>query len=600
MNTRWLIALILLFLVTVFLITGIDRMHMRADENLVYDFTNRSLPGLVQFLAEQDVHPPGWFSSFWAWRQVAGDSEFVARVYTALTSMLTLAIVYQIGRRWFGAARYGWFAIVLLGVNAFFFVHALEIRPYGHIMLVAAVSMWAFQRWLTRRTWHSAVYYALTLPAMLYIHYFLFVLILVQVAYFLVFQRLTRQLLRQAAGIVTLAGLLWLPWFPAAVYQILHLRASDTSGGNERGIIGSGATTIPTTWGAVENLAQLASNGLVWLYLALLLAGGYFWWRSANYRLALVWALLAPAVSLLLNFVLAVYLPRYVVYMVIGLALVIAAGLGRLHHYVRVPALVGVAALSLWFLPSQLPHDRIPYRDLFRQVSAEAKADDVIFFDTGGLGRDGLVRAQIRRYMDPALFGRRVSSLEEAAQHRRVWYVTHQEWFTDMTRERFAQLEQTHPLQEVIGRCDRDWCYLLQLMEAPPNDKPVLFGDALAFMGVDVDEVSAGAIDVRLWWTVETPVSLDYSIGLHLLNENGELVAQHDGAPIDQYSGEPVQTSTFEPGKIVIDARKVALPAGLPPGVYDLTLIAYQSWDQVPLLLPGGEERLLLETITVE
>jgi hypothetical protein len=39
-------------------------------------------------------------------------------------------------------------ALAVLGSNAFFFIHALDIRPYAIAMLAAAISMWAFQRWL--------------------------------------------------------------------------------------------------------------------------------------------------------------------------------------------------------------------------------------------------------------------------------------------------------------------------------------------------------------------------------------------------------------------------------------------------------------------
>jgi 4-amino-4-deoxy-L-arabinose transferase-like glycosyltransferase len=602
----WLAALAVLFLLAVFLVRGIQMTYMRADESLVYDFTNRSLPDMVRFLVEQDVHPPLWFGSFWLWRQFMGDSEWIARVYTVLVSLVTLALVYQIGRRWFGLARAGIMAMALLGSSAFFFIFALEIRPYGHIMLAAALSMWTFERWLARRTTRSAVYYGLTLPLMLYIHYFLFVLIIVQGLYFGVYAaRLLRRerpagwaLLRSAWVALLVAGALWLPWMPAAINQVLHLRATDTAGGTARGVIGSGATTIPTSWRAVQNLALLATNGLVWLYAGLLLVGVALWWRRAAFWLALAWALAVPAVSLLLNLFLAVYLPRYVVYMAVGLALAAAAALARAHYRARWSLLAGAVALALWGLPAQISHDHPPLRDLYRQVSAAAGPDDVILFDRGGW-HDGFVRGQVRRYLDPALWARRVNSLEEALTHRRIWYVTDQEWFTETTRQRFHQIEQSHPLQQVIGRCDREWCYLLQLLEAPPHSQPWLFGPGLAFYGLDVDEITPDIIHTRLWWSVAEPLALDYSIGLHLLDDMGVLVAQADGPITDFYSREPVQTSQLAPGQIRIDARALRLPADLPAGVYRLALVVYQSWDGVRLSLPDGTDALPLDEITL-
>ena len=472
----WVVRLLFVYLSAIILVLGIDSMHLRPDENLVYDFTRNDLAYLVTYLAEQDSHPLLWFSSFWFWRQLVGESEFAGRLLAVFTSLLTLALVYQIGRRWFGGARFGLFAVGLLGVNSYFFIYSLEIRPYAFILLLVTTSMWWFQRWLRQAQWRAAVFYAITLGLMLYVHYFLFVVMMVQGIYFL-FQRPTRRLWQQAGGVVLVALLIWLPWLPFAINQVLHVRQAEVAGGNERGLLGAGSTTMPTSVEAVMRLVNLAFNGQVALYAVILLIGVVYLWRQSNYRLALVWALGVPAISLLVNVVVAVFLPRYVVYLVIGLALALGAGLAKLPKRVRWPVFGLVILLSLLSQRTQLPADRIPYRDLFQQVSLTARPDDVILFDSGGLN-DGFVRAQVRRYLDPGLWQRRVNNVDDALEHRRLWYVTNGEWFDDGTRERFARIEQTHPLQQVIGRCDRSWCYLLQLMEGAPNDEPVKFGDA--------------------------------------------------------------------------------------------------------------------------
>jgi hypothetical protein len=84
---------------------------------------------------------------------------------------------------------------------------------------------------------------------------------------------------------------------------------------------------------------------------------------------------------------------------------------------------------------------------------------------------------------------------------------------------------------------------------------------------------------------------------LHLLGGDGQMVAQADGAIIDQYNGETVQTSQLIPGKLIIDAREILLPVGLPSGTYQPSLIVYQSWDNTRLLLPDGTDQIVVETI---
>ena len=112
------------------------------------------------------------------------------------------------------------------------------------------------------------------------------------------------------------------------------------------------------------------------------------------------------------------------------------------------------------------------------------------------------------------------------------------------------------------------------------------------FLGTDIDRVDRSSIELRLWWSVEMPPGLDYSIGLHLLNAEGPLVAQQDSALIDFYTGDFIQTSQLVPDHLYIDQRDISLPPDLP-------LSDYQSWDNQRLTLPDSLDDLTLDNITV-
>jgi hypothetical protein len=64
------------------------------------------------------------------------------------------------------------------------------------------------------------------------------------------------------------------------------------------------------------------------------------------------------------------------------------------------------------------------------------------------------------------------------------------DWFNSNVRANFAKLEPNYPVQKVIGDCNPNWCYLIQLMEAPPLKSPQTFGTDMPFWGVDVASVS--------------------------------------------------------------------------------------------------------------
>jgi hypothetical protein len=598
MNTHspprtWVAALLLIAVLVGWRIVAIQHTYMRDDEEIAFRTTQYDLGYTLWYQAQQDIQAPLWFAVFWAWQQVAGSSEFAARILSILLMMLTLALVYQIARRWFGSARFRLLAILILGINSYFFIYTLEIRPYPLVMLTSALSMLGFERWLSKGTPRAAAAYGLTLALALYVHYFLAFLVAAQLLYLIFFARLTRTRVVQFAGAAALGFALWLPWLPNFFSQLAVLRRLAEEADAVYGLgIGTTSTAEPTDLTTISRLVQIATNGLPVLYAAVLLLGLADWARLKRmYTLAALWALGVPAIALVLNLVMAVYAQRYVSYLSIGLALACAAALAALRpRWLRWSALTAFVGLNLWAIGGQLPV-RIPFRDLFTTMSIDAQAGDVVYFTRAG-EIDNLVLWQVRNYLSPDFEVILDHDLTRAEAERRVWFVTG-DWFNDEVRADFGRLEQTHPVQTVLGQCDRAWCYLAQLMEAPPDAEPTQFGGVLPFRGADIDSVTAEAIQVRLWWQTDERIPLDYSIGLHLRDSAGNLVAQSDGA-IQHYGVETVQTSQMQPGHIYIDHRMLALPPDLPNGSYQLVLVVYQSWDNARLMLPDGSDALLL------
>ena len=74
-----------------------------------------------------------------------------------------------------------------------------------------------------------------------------------------------------------------LSWLPFAIFQVLHVRRAEVSGGNERGLLGAGSTTEPTSLEAVLHVSRLATNGQILLYIVLILIGAWVLWRKAHW-----------------------------------------------------------------------------------------------------------------------------------------------------------------------------------------------------------------------------------------------------------------------------------------------------------------------------
>jgi hypothetical protein len=598
--SRWISAAIIIFLVFAFQVSNIPNVYMHPDEELSYRATQGGLGDTLYFQQSvQDNQAPGWFVSFWAWRQVVGDAEYTSRVLGILFTVLTLAISYRLGRRWFGSTP-TLASLIVLGVNHFFFTYSLDIRMYPLATFSAAFSMWMFERWRTHLTWRHTILYGVSVALMLYVHYLLVFLVATQILLVLLSRRLNVQQVVMGGAALVLAFLIWLPWFPTFVNQVMGLRNIELESGTSRGVAGIGVSTFETSPETIGELIGIATNRLPWLYGLALVVGLIMLWRRTGFWLALGWGIGAPLVYLIANLVAAVYAPRFVSHAVVGLGLAVGAALLIRPTRLRLTGLSVFVVLNLLAFPTQFP-ERTPYRSIFTELSRQAREGDVLYMLQAG-ENDGFVEWQVSHYLPVHLQTNRVDSVEQAAPARRVWLIT-SDLFSDQVGQVFAFLEPTHPVQSVIGDCHRYWCYVAQLMEAPPLAEPLIFddpdtGNVLPFWGADIDRADSEQIDTRLWWRVEEPPTRDLSFGLHLLDANGALVAQNDG-PIEHYGSSTVQTSNMQPETIYIDFRSLTLPPDLPPGEYVLTLAVYRPWDNVLLTLPDGSERLVLKTITI-
>lgn len=88
-------------------------------------------------------------------------------------------------------------------------------------------------------------------------------------------------------------------------------------------------------------------------------------------------------------------------------------------------------------------------------------------------------------------------------------------------------------------------------------------------------------IEVK-WNTLKTPAA-DYTVYVHVVDPNGQVVAQNDRQP----QGGFAPTSSWQPGTGIIDRHGVILPANLAAGEYSIRVGLYRSDDQSPVS-PGA------------
>jgi uncharacterized membrane protein len=107
-------------------------------------------------------------------------------------------------------------------------------------------------------------------------------------------------------------------------------------------------------------------------------------------------------------------------------------------------------------------------------------------------------------------------------------------------------------------------------------------GKQMELRGYDVSQTGQ-ELAVTLYWRALAPMPVDYTIFVHLLGPDGQLVAQHDGGPWWEVS---IPTSTWQPGEELRDRHALDLPPDLPSGTYRLQVGVYywQTLERLPVI----------------
>lgn len=127
------------------------------------------------------------------------------------------------------------------------------------------------------------------------------------------------------------------------------------------------------------------------------------------------------------------------------------------------------------------------------------------------------------------------------------------------------------------------------------------FGGMIKLQGYDLNvaTVRPGAtLKLTLFWQALTQIKENYTVFLHLRDSAGNTAAKFDFQPFDG----SYPTRNWQPGQALNETRQWVIPAGFPPGQYQLILGLYnrETLERLPLSNDSsGENALLLMSVWV-
>ncbi len=205
---RWMLLVVVVGAALRFF--GISRQSMWYDELFTVFASMQSVPKIIE-TSSTDTSPPLFYLVESAVMQVFGKSEFAMRLVPALAGVLTIWVIYLVGKKLFNAKAAFW-AATLFAVSYMPLRYAQEARAYSFLMLFAALGLLTLLRLAEKPGWPTAIAFSAVLVLTVYNHPYGIFGGTALVICMLAIPSLRRRCGWWGVGAAGVAALLFVPW----------------------------------------------------------------------------------------------------------------------------------------------------------------------------------------------------------------------------------------------------------------------------------------------------------------------------------------------------------------------------------------------------
>ena len=385
----FLLALVVVGL-TVVELSVLDRRALANDEATSYFIAHVGWSDFWESLVTSEANGSAFYLLLRFWLEV-GRSEAVLRVLPMLFAITTVPVLFAATRRMFGAPA-DVIAAAFLATNVMFLEHGQDLRSYSLSALLVTVSGWFFVRGLADPSIVNRVGHIVASALAMYAHFFSALVLLAQFVAMLLFPD-RRRSLRFALPNFALVGVLVAP-----------LAAFVMAG--DRGQVDWIPKLSPRrVRGALVDLSGMPGIEELIVVVVVVMAGiAFALWRrppdpapapardvdensafaAPGWRVgfACLWVILPISGALLISFFKPLFVSRYLLVALPGLALTMAVAFASLPRRV----LTAAATAAVIFLAVLQARDWYPnkpeggYADRVAFIRDHARPDDAIAF----------------------------------------------------------------------------------------------------------------------------------------------------------------------------------------------------------------------------
>ncbi len=596
LQKQWpLLVLVLLgFGLRVFLLGS---QELRGDEAFSYLFAGQPVGEIIgDLLREGDPHSPFHYLLLHGWMALAGTSEFAMRFLSLIPGVLLIPLTYRLGRL-LGEKRVGWLTAVFITLSQSQIWLAQDVRNQYTLTLffTALATLLLVQVTQVRHTRKTAVTlamwtaYAVSAALAVYSYYYGIFALLAH-GLFLLFDRSRRRYwlwwLGSGVTAVALFAIWFIPMWPQLVRAGQVGDPSQPELAKYLTAVGIELTTGSALDGWLVRWLFLLTLGLCLFGIRVL------WGKQRGWAIMLAGWLGSAALGIfLVQFSRSTFNDFYISVAAPAWWLLTAVGLIELYRRRGWFQLAAAISVLLWLVASVASlgnyyfdptYSRTQgYRAAAAHISSVAGKNDLFLAHFPDPALDYYLRdVPLPRQMQPAKSGLPSVETEQAlaqlaASYDRIWFIPyhHSVWDRDDVVPRWLDFhtlveQRTHferlelagyrPLSSIdavmvpLGAKLENQAVLdgvFVTVDGQPAAKPTALPDPLVLM-------PGAALDVTLIWQTQQPIPEGYTVFVHLLNDQGALLVQHDGIPA---SG-TLPTPLWPVGERLLDGHSLIVP----------------------------------------
>jgi hypothetical protein len=591
------------------------------------------------------------------WRGVFGSTEFALRSLSAVLGVLLVGLTYLIGRKAFniGVGLLAAFVAAINPFQIYYSQEARMYLPLAVIgagamfFLLRLLEEWGSgirDQGSGQRRWSLVIDHCslIILYALgLYTHYAFPFVIITHFLIVVIWTLVTRAKWKHFVvwiGLVAAAGVLFLPWLPTAIRQI-------TTWPLARAAIDGGQMLLDTLrlYVAGPTLPTAEATGAIFVCGLFILIGLWnpigFDERRAEahdvlpYSIRLGSIVLWWLVPIVLIFAFGLFKESYLKFFIVGSAafcILLAKGIstawnigwGALsmprevagRRWLSWAWLIGVLALcaviavptfialrNYYFEPAYARDD---YRGIAQRILSDQRPDDAVILNSANQWEvftyyypDGpnVYPLPRQRPLDQVTVEAELNTI--ANKHPRLFVLYWGDGEADPQRVIESWLDaHTYKASEQWINSIRFVTYAVpaELSNAPETPSGVRFGEHITLDGytLSTPEVQPGDIlQLDLFWRADAPLSERYKVFVHVLDQNGKIIAQTDREP----GGGQNPTTNWESNEGIIDRYGVLIPDDTPPGAYKVIVGLYDFGGTRLPVSQGGDSLYLIPVI---